>query len=103
MKKHFLKLVLALIISLSFNCAFADQSSHEQAAKNLLESMNLNKVMIETVEKMVEMEIQKNPQLSLFTDLGIIHHIRHNFLDTILNWRISNLNLKYFSGWNIYA
>jgi len=43
------------------------------------------------------------PTLLLYSDLGIIHHIRHNFLDTILNRRRSNLNLEYFSGWDIYA
>lgn len=69
MKNILLKLALAIIISLAVNNVMANEESHQQAANDLLISMNLNQTMIATVEKMVEFEIQKNPQLSLFKEV----------------------------------
>lgn len=69
MKNYLLRLAFVFILILSTNNAIADSSSHQQAANNLMESMNLNQTMISVVEKMVDLEIKKNPQLSLFKDV----------------------------------
>lgn len=77
MKNILLKFALVLVIFLPVNDAFADQVTHRQAAAALLDSMNLNETMIATGEKLVDLEIQRNPQLSLFKDVMIKFFNKH--------------------------
>ena len=69
MKYILVKLSLLIIISAFPMISFADQASHQKAAEDLIDSININKTMMETVDRMVELEIEKNPQLMPYKDV----------------------------------
>lgn len=63
------KLLLLAIISIFPMIAIADQASHQKAAEGLIASININQTMTETVDRMVELEIETNPQLMPYKDI----------------------------------
>ena len=96
MKHILLKLFLFIIISLSSNILIADQTSHRKTAEDLLISMNINHTMIKTVNKMVELEIEKNPQLSLFKDVMRDFFLKYMTGDILIDF-LSGIYMEEFS------
>jgi hypothetical protein len=95
--KHIL-LILSLFIVLSASpvISFADQTSHRKAAEDLLSSMNINQTMTETVDIMVELEIEKNPQLSLFKDVMRGFFLKYMTGDVLINF-LSGVYMEEFT------
>lgn len=48
---------------------FAGDGSHRAAAEKLLKAMDVEKTMMETIDKMVELEVAGSPQLTLYQDV----------------------------------
>lgn len=95
--KHFLsRLSLVLLISLSTYPAIADEDSHRKAAEKLLVAMNINQIMIDTVDKMVELEIEKNPQLLPFKSVMGEFFLRHMTGDVLIDF-MSGIYMEEFS------
>ena len=66
MNKYILTLPIAIVLSIISSVSMADETSHRKAAEALLESINIQQTMIETMDRMVELEIKNNQQLSLY-------------------------------------
>ncbi len=69
MNKYFVIVPIICVLAIIPNRSIANEKSHRLAAEALLDSMHIQQTMLETVEKMVELEIQNNPQLSLYEDI----------------------------------
>ncbi len=69
MKKHQLLWSSLAVLLMNFSVAFADETSHRQAAIALLDSVNITETMIASVDKMVELEVRSNPQLLPYQDV----------------------------------
>ncbi|MBY6198180.1 DUF2059 domain-containing protein [Vibrio hangzhouensis] len=57
------KAITLLVVFFSIN---SWASSHEDAAHELMDAMELNQLMSETIDSMLEMQLQTNPQLQPF-------------------------------------
>jgi len=73
--------VLFLLVSLN-SILFADEASHLRATEDLLAIMNIENILNQSIEKMVNYQIAKNPKIASYKDL------------------ITNFYKKY-SGWNV--
>ena len=74
MKKLICLTILIATVSCSPN---TDEGSHYEAAQELLVCMKLNETMIQTVESMLELEIQTNPQLERYRDVMRAFFVKH--------------------------
>ncbi|MGI9088895.1 MAG: DUF2059 domain-containing protein [Chthoniobacterales bacterium] len=63
--KTFLPLLLALAL-LQPLAARADETSHKKAAENLLALMGMDHLLSQSVDQMLQMQVQQNPQLAQF-------------------------------------
>lgn len=96
MKPTFLKLVVLIVISVIPTICLADQASHLKAAQDLIASININKTMTETVDRMVALEVQKNPQLGPFKDIMRDFFLKYMTGDVLTDF-ISKLYVEEFS------
>ena len=53
---------------LARSISYADQESHEKAAEALLDSMNMNELLQQSVEAMLQLELEKTPSLMPYAD-----------------------------------
>lgn len=58
------KLSIILVLFLAINVFAKENNSHEQAAQKLFASMEMEKTMSLTIEKMLDMQIKGNPALA---------------------------------------
>lgn len=63
--KTFLPLLLAVALLQPIS-ARADEASHKKAAENLLSLMGMEKLLNQSVDQMLQMQVQQNPQLAPF-------------------------------------
>lgn len=96
MKRILLILFLLTTLPASPVISSADQNSHRKAAENLLIAMNINQTAAETVDKMVELEIEKNLQLSLFKDVMRGFFLKYMTGDVLIDF-LSGLYMDEFS------
>ena len=61
--KSLQKLALALVFATISFSSFSDTASHEAAANELLNTMNLNELLEESIEVTLNMELQQNPSM----------------------------------------
>ncbi len=62
-----MKLLLPILIALSLlqpNALRADEASHKKAAESLLALMGLEKLLSQSVDQMLAMQVQQNPSLA---------------------------------------
>lgn len=70
--------LLIAILSLTFTSLHAqDTSSHRAAVNDLLDTVEFEKNMLETIENMLEMQIRQNPDLIAFKDVMSSFFIKH--------------------------
>lgn len=62
-------IILSIVLTLPVTALKADERSHRKAAEALLKAMNIEATMMQTVEKMVELEIKRNPQMEMYKDV----------------------------------
>ena len=58
-------IIIVFILSLNIHAtnAIAASPSHIKAANDLLDTMNINKLLAESIEVTMQLEIRNNPQL----------------------------------------
>lgn len=59
-------LTIALIVFLSQANAFAELNSHQKAANELLDTMDINTLLSGSIDSMLQLELSKNPSLKPF-------------------------------------
>ena len=62
--KSFLALGLSLALVLLPNLARADEASHKAAAESLLGLMDMDKLMAQSVDQMLQMQVKQNPAIA---------------------------------------
>jgi uncharacterized protein len=76
--------LLIAVFSLTFTSLHAqDTSSHRAAVNDLLETVEFEKNMLETIENMLEMQIRQNPDLIAFRDVMSSFFIKHLTSDEV--------------------
>ncbi len=67
MKKVNYFVFIAIIIALTTSSiGYASSDSHKKAASDLLEAMHFNELLSQTVDSMLQLQLQQNPQLRPF-------------------------------------
>lgn len=76
---RFIKTTLLLVIfSLTFTSLNAqDTSTHRAAVNELLDTVEFEKNMLETIDNMLELQIRQNPDLIAFKDVMSNFFIKH--------------------------
>ena len=64
--KPLLSLLLGAIVLLQPVLARADDASHKAAAENLLNLMDMDKLMAQSVDQMLQLQIKQNPAIAQF-------------------------------------
>jgi hypothetical protein len=64
--KIFLSLLLALGVLISAPSALADEKSHREATEQLLNLMDMEKVMAQSVDQMLAIQVKQNPAMGQF-------------------------------------
>ncbi|HEV3409207.1 MAG TPA: DUF2059 domain-containing protein [Chthoniobacterales bacterium] len=64
--KIFLSLLLALGVLISAPAALADEKSHREATEQLLNLMDMEKVMAQSVDQMLAIQVKQNPAMGQF-------------------------------------
>jgi hypothetical protein len=64
--KLFLSLLLGTVAALFTSTVRADEASHHAAAESLLTMMDMDKVMSQSVDQMVQMQVKQNPAIAPF-------------------------------------
>lgn len=96
MKSMRLKFVLIAILIVSPCISLADQATHRKAAEDLLASININKTMTETVDRMVVLEIEKNAQLEPFKEVMRGFFLKYMTGDVLIDF-LSGIYMEDFS------
>ncbi len=79
MKKIFSLLVGAVVL-FHVHTGFADEASHRQSAEALLGSMGMEKLLAQSVDQMLQMQVKQNPAIAPFqTEM-------RGFLDKYMSW-----------------
>ncbi|TVQ08468.1 MAG: DUF2059 domain-containing protein [Balneolaceae bacterium] len=82
---RYIKTTLLLVIfSLTFTSLHAQYTdTHRAAVKDLLDTVEFEKNMLETIENMLEMQIRQNPDLIAFKDVMSSFFIKHLTSDEV--------------------
>ncbi|MCA1801508.1 MAG: DUF2059 domain-containing protein [Rhodothermaceae bacterium] len=80
-----IKIILLLaLFSLTFTSLHAQGTeSHRSAVNDLLETVEFEKNMLETIENMLELQIRQNPDLIAFRDVMSSFFIKHLTSDEV--------------------
>lgn len=76
--------LLLALFSLTFTSLNAqDTSSHRTAVNDLLDTVEFEKNMLETIDNMLEMQIRQNPDLIAFKDVMSSFFVKHLTSDEV--------------------
>jgi hypothetical protein len=78
MRKTLITLVMVFVVGISG--AWADEDSHYQAAAELLQLAHMDQVLSETIDQMLALQIQQNPQLAPY------EKVMKEFFDKYMGW-----------------
>jgi uncharacterized protein len=76
--------LLLVLLSLTFSTLNAqDTSTHRAAVNDLLDTVEFEKNMLETIENMLELQIRQNPDLIAFKDVMSSFFVKHLTSDEV--------------------
>jgi hypothetical protein len=69
MKSFLLVLSIAIVLLINSSVSKADETSHQQAVEAFLESINIQQTLTDILDKLVNLEVKKDPKLSPYEDV----------------------------------